>query len=72
MSINRDNIPTHVAIIMDGNGRWAKARRLPKIFGHREGVKTVERIMKAAKDIGVRILTLYTFSTEKPSRSTGE
>jgi len=66
--INSNNIPHHVAIIMDGNGRWAKARHLPKIAGHAEGVKTVERILEASKDIGVKILTLYVFSTENWKR----
>ena len=68
MSINRNKVPAHVAIIMDGNGRWARAHGLPKIMGHREGVKTVERIMSACKDIGVKILTLYVFSTENWKR----
>lgn len=68
MSINRNKVPTHVAIIMDGNGRWARARGLPKIMGHREGIKTVERIISACKDIGVKILTLYVFSTENWKR----
>lgn len=68
MNINRNKVPTHVAIIMDGNGRWARARHLPKIMGHREGMKTVERIIYACKDIGVKILTLYVFSTENWER----
>lgn len=68
MNINRNKVPAHVAIIMDGNGRWARARGLPKIMGHREGIKTVERIMSACKDIGVKILTLYVFSTENWKR----
>ncbi|MCK4462956.1 MAG: isoprenyl transferase [Candidatus Omnitrophica bacterium] len=68
MNIDRNKVPTHVAIIMDGNGRWAKARRLPKIMGHREGIKTVERIISACKGIGVKILTLYVFSTENWKR----
>ncbi len=53
---------------MDGNGRWAKKRHLPKILGHREGVKSVEEIIKAAKDLGIKILTLYAFSTENWKR----
>ena len=68
MNINRNKIPAHVAIIMDGNGRWARARGLPKIMGHREGIKTVERIVTVSKDIGVKILTLYVFSTENWKR----
>ena len=61
-------IPQHVAIIMDGNGRWAKERSLPHIAGHREGVKAANEALKAARDLGVKILTLYTFSTENWKR----
>lgn len=60
--------PQHVAIIMDGNGRWARKRGLPKIAGHRAGVKAAEDVLKAAKEAGVRMLTLYTFSTENWKR----
>lgn len=66
------NIPSHVAIIMDGNGRWAKAKNRPRVFGHREGVKTVKKIIEAAKEIDVKYLTLYTFSTENWSRPEDE
>ncbi len=59
-----DNIPEHVAIIMDGNGRWAKARGLPRMAGHHSGMKTVKKVAKAAGNIGVKILTIYAFSTE--------
>lgn len=62
------NIPGHVAIIMDGNGRWASQRGLPRIAGHRAGVKSVEEAIKGAKESGVKILTLYTFSTENWKR----
>jgi len=62
------NIPQHVAIIMDGNGRWAKRRGLPRIAGHRAGVKAAEDAMRSAKSLGVKILTLYTFSTENWKR----
>ncbi len=58
------NIPAHIAIIMDGNGRWARKRGLPKIMGHRKGVETVKNIVKACIDFGVRYLTLYAFSWE--------
>jgi len=68
MSIDPINVPAHVAIIMDGNGRWAKERGLPRIAGHREGVKAVEVILAACKEIGVKILTLYAFSTENWKR----
>ncbi len=65
-------IPSHVAIIMDGNGRWAKAKNRPRVFGHREGVKTVKKIIEAAKEIDIKYLTLYTFSTENWSRPEDE
>lgn len=61
-------VPQHLAIIMDGNGRWAKARGLPRHFGHRAGVETVKRIVKAARSAGIEYLTLYSFSTENWSR----
>jgi len=62
----------HVAIIMDGNGRWAKARHRPRVFGHREGVKAVRRVVQDARDIGIQYLTLYSFSTENWSRPRAE
>jgi undecaprenyl diphosphate synthase len=65
-------IPYHVAIIMDGNGRWAKKRGLPRIAGHHSGMKTVKKITIAADEIGVKILTLYAFSTENWSRPRDE
>ncbi len=61
-------VPAHVAIIMDGNGRWAKQRGLPRIEGHRRGVETVRNIMSAARDLGIRTLTLYAFSVENWNR----
>ena len=63
-----NTVPQHVAIIMDGNGRWAKARGLARTQGHVEGVKRVDEIVQAASDAGVKVLTLYTFSTENWSR----
>ncbi|MCX5667489.1 MAG: isoprenyl transferase [Candidatus Omnitrophica bacterium] len=60
--------PKHVAIIMDGNGRWAAQKGLPRIAGHSAGAKSVEEVIKAAKESGVRILTLYAFSTENWKR----
>ncbi|GAO38503.1 isoprenyl transferase [Sphingomonas changbaiensis NBRC 104936] len=59
-----DTLPRHVAIIMDGNGRWAKARRLPRVAGHRRGVEAVRRIVRKAGEIGLEVLTLYAFSSE--------
>ncbi len=64
--------PAHVAIIMDGNGRWAKQRGLPRIEGHRRGVDTVRRIVEAAHQTGVRYLTLYAFSAENWKRPAAE
>lgn len=61
-------IPKHIAIIMDGNGRWAKRRFLPRIEGHRAGGKSVRRTVEAARELGVRYLTLYAFSTENWTR----
>lgn len=65
-------LPRHVAIIMDGNGRWAQARGLDRSEGHVEGVKTVRRITEAASEVGIEYLTLYTFSTENWNRPKDE
>ncbi len=62
----------HLAIIMDGNGRWAKARRLPRIAGHRAGVEAVRRVVEAAPDLGIEVLTLYAFSSENWKRPADE
>ncbi|MDP8297588.1 MAG: isoprenyl transferase [Candidatus Orphnella occulta] len=70
--INKTNLPRHIAIIMDGNGRWAKRKRLPRIFGHREGTKSVDVIVQECAEIGIEALTLYTFSTENWKRSDSE
>ena len=66
--IRRNRIPRHVAIIMDGNGRWAKRQGLARMFGHRQGVETVHNITEAAADLGIEYLTLYAFSTENWNR----
>lgn len=66
--IDRDRLPRHVAIIMDGNGRWAKAQGKDRSFGHQEGVVSVRKIMDAVTQLGLRYLTLYTFSTENWNR----
>ncbi|MBD3762009.1 isoprenyl transferase [Sphingomonadaceae bacterium G21617-S1] len=66
------NVPRHVAIIMDGNGRWAKRRFLPRIAGHRAGAEAVRKVVRAARDMGVQALTLYAFSSENWRRSTEE
>ena len=70
--IQSNSIPRHVAIIMDGNGRWASRRGLPRVAGHREGMKTVRKITRAADDIGIEVLTLYAFSTENWKRPSEE
>ena len=67
-NIINNNIPKHIAIIMDGNGRWAKAHSLPRIAGHKEGIDSVRAITKKCGDIGVKHLSLYTFSSENWSR----
>ncbi|MFD2212820.1 isoprenyl transferase [Metabacillus endolithicus] len=66
--ILKGEIPKHIAIIMDGNGRWAKKRALPRIAGHHEGMKVVRKITKQANSLGVKTLTLYAFSTENWKR----
>src|SRR3954464_9891081 len=70
--INKSNIPSHVAIIMDGNGRWAKQHGEDRIFGHHEGVNSVREIVEACGEIGVKYLTLYAFSTENWNRPKDE
>ena len=72
MASSAKNVPAHVAIIMDGNGRWAKQRGLPRIEGHRRGVETVRTVTYAARDLGVRMLTLYAFSIENWKRPQDE
>ncbi|MDP2960751.1 MAG: isoprenyl transferase [candidate division Zixibacteria bacterium] len=66
--LKKGNLPRHIAIIMDGNGRWAKKRGLPRIAGHRAGVRTVKKIVEAAGELKLSILTLFTFSTENWQR----
>jgi len=71
-SIAPSPLPTHVAIIMDGNGRWAKRHSLPRSEGHRKGAEAIEPLMDAALDLGVRAVSLYAFSTENWARPRGE
>jgi len=68
MSETTNRVPLHVGIIMDGNGRWAKARGLPRLAGHRAGTKNLRRIIRAAADAGIKYLTFFAFSTENWSR----
>lgn len=67
-----DKIPTHVAIIMDGNGRWARARSLPRLAGHRAGVENLRRVLEACVEFGIQYLTIYAFSTENWNRPVNE
>ncbi|MCX8047952.1 MAG: isoprenyl transferase [Anoxybacillus gonensis] len=67
-TVSQGPIPAHVAIIMDGNGRWAKKRALPRMAGHYEGMQTVRKITRFANELGVKVLTLYAFSTENWKR----
>lgn len=66
--VDRNNLPEHVAVIMDGNGRWAKEHNRPRVWGHRNGVRSVRAVTEAAAEIGVKYLTLYAFSTENWNR----
>jgi len=66
------NLPEHIAIIMDGNGRWAKKRKMPRIKGHYEGMQTIKKVTREASHLGIKYLTLYAFSTENWSRPESE
>ena len=70
--VAQGSIPKHIAIIMDGNGRWAKEKNLPRISGHRQGINSVREITRVCGEIGVKYLTLYTFSTENWNRPQNE
>lgn len=70
--MDKNNIPQHIAVIMDGNGRWAKQRFLPRIAGHKEGAESVRAILKACAEFGVKYLTVYAFSTENWGRPQDE
>ena len=70
--IIKEKVPQHVAIIMDGNGRWAKQHNRPRVFGHRQGVVSVRNVTEAAAEVGVKNLTLYAFSTENWNRPKAE
>lgn len=71
-SIDPERIPHHIAIIMDGNGRWAKRQGKPRLFGHKNGVTSVQQVVECAGDLGVEVLTLYAFSTENWKRPADE
>ena len=68
----RENLPTHLAIIMDGNGRWAKQRHLPRVEGHRTGVESVRAVLRTCGELGIKYLTLYAFSVENWNRPKDE
>ena len=71
-ALDLDNIPQHVAVIMDGNGRWAKKRAMNRLKGHKAGIEAVRETIRCASDLGVRYLTIYSFSTENWKRSPDE
>lgn len=70
--LNMEKVPHHIAIIMDGNGRWAQTRHLPRVAGHQQGMETVKKVTIAASDLGVKVLSLYAFSTENWKRPAQE
>ena len=72
MDFNQESLPEHIAIIMDGNRRWAKAKKMPVSLGHKEGAKTLENIVRHAKNIGIKYITVYAFSTENWKRTQDE
>ena len=72
MRIDKQKLPKHIAIIMDGNGRWATRKGLPRSFGHKQGVGVLKKILKAAKNLGCKVITVYAFSTENWTRPTKE
>ena len=68
MKLDREKVPEHVAIIMDGNGRWATKKGLPRKYGHKRGVSVLKEILKTSKKLGCKVLTVYAFSTENWKR----
>ena len=70
--LDPNRIPNHIAIIMDGNGRWAQKRHLPRVAGHKQGMQTVKNVTIAASKLGVKVLSLYAFSTENWKRPSSE
>ena len=69
---DKEDLPSHIAVIMDGNGRWAKKRGLPRVMGHRAGMKAVKEIIKSCRELGIKYLTLYAFSSENWKRPKAE
>lgn len=72
MDRSKENIPRHVAVIMDGNGRWAEKRKLPRVMGHNAGMRSMREIVRRSSDMGIEYLTVYAFSTENWKRSEEE
>src|SRR5665811_2169335 len=72
LSLDKARLPKHVAIIMDGNGRWAKKRGLPRVAGHKVGLESVRAVVKTCSEFGIPYLTLYAFSSENWRRPTSE
>jgi undecaprenyl diphosphate synthase len=70
--IDRSRLPAHIAVIMDGNGRWAKKRGLPRVAGHRAGINAVREVVEGCAELGVSVLTLYAFSVENWKRPLAE
>src|SRR5262250_3693454 len=70
--IDRSALPSHIAIIMDGNGRWARRRGLPRVAGHRAGINAVREVVEGSAELGIRVLTLYAFSVENWKRPRSE
>lgn len=66
--LNKDKLPTHLAIIMDGNGRWAQKRLLNRVVGHEKGIDAVRRVVRLSRELGIKYLTLYAFSNENWNR----
>ena len=72
LQIDKTKLPKHIAIILDGNGRWAKNRLMPRTYGHLRGIETLGKLVKASKDLGIKNLTVYAFSTENINRPISE
>ena len=72
MKINKKRLPKHIGIIMDGNGRWAQKRGLERLAGHRKGVDAIKRVIEACENFGIKVLTLFAFSTENWKRDKDE
>ena len=68
VDIDKGKLPVHIAIIMDGNGRWAQKKGLPRVMGHKAGMEALKKTVKSCSDLGIKILTVYAFSTENWKR----